>query len=194
MPEFQNEFPDVRLSFELAGGEMKGALEACDLGLRHETNVAPQDHAVAVVPEWIVAVASPEYIKRQGMLDAPLSDNTHSLVTLVDARISWQFFFDETSQHPEKRLPEIQVPDYSVVLQAALNGRGVALGYVSTCSYLLRKGLLVPAMTKTLKTNKHYCVVTKGNSCISPLATQVEKWISQRYDEIIEELATIIGR
>lgn len=89
MQEFRRKFPDVTLNYQLTGGEVTGALGACDMGLRLKTYVAPEDHAISFAPEWLVAVASPEYIMKNGMLDAPHADGGHSLVKLDSPRISW---------------------------------------------------------------------------------------------------------
>lgn len=189
MSEFRRDFPNVTLNYQLTGGEVTGALRGCDLGLRLETNVAPEDHAVPFAPEWLVAVASPEYIEKNGMLDAPLTGGVHSLVELDNPRLSWENFLNATSQSVEPSLPKIRVPDYSVVLQTALNGRGVALGYMSSCSYLLREGLLLPALSRTLKTNKNYCMVANPNSHNLYLAQEVRHWICKRSSKILTDIA-----
>ncbi len=189
MPEFRREFPDVTLNFQLTGGEVTGALGNCDLGLRLENKAAPQDHAIPFAPEWLMAVASPEYIEKHGMLDALLAGGVHSLVKLDSPRISWQNFLTATGQTLEPSLPEIRVPDYSVVLQTALNGRGVALGYVTSCSYLLREGLLMPALSRTLKTNKKYCMVANLNAHNLQLVEEVRHWICQQSSKILADIA-----
>lgn len=189
MQEFRREFPDVTLNFQLTGGEVTGALGTCDLGLRLDSKVAPGDQAVPFAPEWLVAVASPDYIAKNGTLDAPVVGAVHSLVKLDSPRISWKKFLEVTSQSLDQPLPEIRVPDYSVVLQTALNGRGAALGYVSSCSYLLREGLLVSALSRTLKTNKNYCLVTNTNSPNLQLAEEVRHWICKQSSIIFEDIA-----
>ena len=189
MQAFRRAFPDVTLNFQLAGGEASGALGACDLGLRLDSMVAPGDRAEPFAPEWLVAVASPEYIARNGTLDAPVADGAHSLVKLDNPRISWQQFLDATGQSIRRDLPEIRVPDYSVVLQTAVNGRGAALGYMSSCSFLLREGLLAPALPGTLKTGRNYCLVTNADSPALPLAEAVRDWIRERSSGILEEIA-----
>ncbi len=189
MQEFRREFPDVTLNFQLTGGEVTGALGTCDLGLRLESEVAQGDHAVPFAPEWLVAVASPDYIAKNGTLDAPVADGVHSLVKLDSPRISWQNFLVATSQSLDQPLPEIRVPDYSVVLQTALNGRGVALGYISSCSYLLREGLLLPALSRTLKTNMKYCMVANPNSYNLQLAEEVRHWICKQSSKIMSDIA-----
>ena len=187
--DFRREFPDVTLNYRLTGGEVTGALGDCDLGLRLDSNVGPQDDARPFTPEWLVALASPEYIKRNGMLDAPLAHAGHSLVKLENARISWQDFLNATGQPLAPGLPEIRVPDYSVVLQTALNGRGVALGSTSSCSYLIREGLLVPALGRSLKTGKMYCMVLNRNSHNPQLAEHVLQWICHQSSGIMRDIA-----
>ena len=188
MPEFRRAFPDVTLNFQLTGGEVIGALGSCDLGLRLDSKVAPEDHALPFAPEWLMAVASPKYVRENGTLDAPLPGAVHSLVKLDSPRIPWQNFLTATSQSIEPSLPEIRVPDYSVVLQTALNGRGVALGYVSSCSYLLREGLLLPALPKTLKTNNTYCMVANPKSHNVQLAEDVRHWICTQSSMIFADI------
>jgi DNA-binding transcriptional LysR family regulator len=188
MQDFRRDFPDVTLNFMLTAGEADGALGACDLGTRIETRIAPGDRAVPFMPEWIMAVSSPEYILRNGPLDAPREEAMHSVVKLDNARISWHQFLYVTGQTLSASVPEIRVPDYSVVVQSALNGRGVALGFALSCSYLLREGLLKPAMPKTLKTGRNYCLVTNGSSPKLETAERVQEWIINRSQTILDEI------
>lgn len=186
MQEFRLEFPNVTLNYQLSGGEITGALGACDLGFRLDCNVAPEDKAVPFAPEWLVAVASPEYIEKHGMLSAPSA--SHALVKLDSPRISWQKFLHATAQSIEPSLPVVRVPDYSVVLQTALNGGGVALGFVSSCSYLLRAGQLLPALPITMKTDRMYCMVINPNSHNLQLADDVRHWICRQSTKILADI------
>ncbi len=190
---FREEFPDITLNFQLTGGEARGGLGDCDLGLRHASEVASEDHAVKFAPEWLVAVASPDYIARNGTLDNPKSDSAHSLVKLASPRISWKTFLQKTNQKLESHLPEIRVPDYSVVLQTALNGRGVALGYISSCGLPLSKGQLVLALPNTLKTEESYYLVTNNSSSEPVVVKQVRQWVCEKSDRIFEEISPMLS-
>jgi len=186
MHEFRREFPDVTLNYQLSGGEVTGALGACDLGLRLDSNVAPEDSAIPFAPEWLVAVASPAYIEKHGLLSA--SSASHALVKLDSPRISWQKFLRATGQFAAASIPEVRVPDYSVVLQTALNGGGVALGYMSSCSYLLRAGLLLPALPITMKTGRHYCMAINPKSQNLQLADDVRHWLCKQSTKILADI------
>ena len=193
MEAFREEFPDITLNFQLTGGEARGALQGCDLGLRHESEVAPKDRAFNFAPEWLLAVASPDYIARNGTLDNPKYGSVHSLIKLATPRISWKSFLEKTNQTLETGLPEIRVPDYSVVLQSALNGRGVALGYATSCGYLLDEGQLVLALPNTLKTGKNYCLVTHGNTPDRLIVERVRKWFCGQSDRILMKISPTLS-
>lgn len=188
MQDFRRDFPDVTLNFLLTGAEAEGPLSTCDLGTRLEDRVGPVDHAAPFLPEWMMAVASPEYIGRNGTLDAPTADGAHSIITLENARVPWSDFLSATSQDLDPDIPELRVPDYSVVLQSALIGRGVALGFVSSCSYLMREGLLLPVLAGTWNTGKHYCIVTNRSSPNLQIAEDVAEWIHKRSSDILQDI------
>jgi DNA-binding transcriptional LysR family regulator len=191
MQDFRRDFPDITLNFMLMSGEADGPLGTCDLGTRLETRVAPADHALPFVPEWMMALAAPDYLARNGMLNAPREEAMHSIVKLDNARISWQNYLDRTGQTLPSALPELRVPDYSIVVQSALNGRGVALGFGFSCAFLMREGLLQPALPKTLKTGRHYCIVTNRSSPKLKIATEVRDWIVNRAQKIQDEVTPL---
>ncbi len=192
MDDFRRIFPHLILNFQLVGGEASGSLESCDLGLRLETEISPGDSALHVCPEWIVAVASPEYIERNGTLDVPKPGGSHSLVKLDHPRIPWQQFLQDTGQSIQQPLPELRVPDYSVVLQSALNGRGVALGFITSCGYLLQEGLLELALPISLKTGKDYCIVTSEKSSNRTVVNEVSEWLNQRFQASLNSCSSKI--
>lgn len=115
----------------------------------------------------------------------------HYIVKLENARISWNQFLSATGQKLLASVPELRVPDYSVVVQSALNGRGVALGFALSCSYLLREGLLKPALPKSLKTGRNYCLVTNRSSPKLETAENVQEWIINRARIILDEISPL---
>jgi DNA-binding transcriptional LysR family regulator len=92
LDSFRRELPGVSLNFQLTAGEVSGVVTPCDLGLRLESEIDPGEHATTFCPERLIAVASPDYVKRNGMLDHCKRGATHSIMTLSDARITWESF------------------------------------------------------------------------------------------------------
>jgi DNA-binding transcriptional LysR family regulator len=192
MESFKQTFPDVVLNFQLTASEVTGPVAPCDLGIRLETEVSNGEHATPFCPEWVIPVASPDYIAQNGPLDRPTPSAQHSIVKMAQPRLSWDSFLDQTGQRLPQEYPEIRVPDYSVVLQTALNGRGVALGFATSSGYLIQQGLLVQALPYSLDTGKSYCIVTAKSDGIPPLVQQVKKWIIQHSNTIQNHLEETI--
>ena len=177
---FRRDLPDISLNFQLTAGEVSGVVAPCDLGMRLETEIDPDDHAVKFYPEQLIAVASPDYLERNGMLDHNKPGAKHSIVTLSEARITWETYLAETEQSISGEHVEMEVPDYSVVLQTALNGRSAALGYASACGYLLKEGLLVPALPVSWQTDKSYYLVTPEPLQKNTSVYDLCEWLLQR--------------
>lgn len=189
LKELMSDFPEVSLSFQLDIGEMRGPVAPSDLGMRHEREITAGDIGTPFAPEWIIAVASPDYLERNGSLDAPTEGANHFLVKLDNARVTWTRFLHETGQAGLQKLPEIRVPDYAIVLQSALNGNGVALGFASTCSHLIETGALRPALPVSWNTGLNYCLVRPSKSRPSDSVENLIDWITRRNQQQLGRIA-----
>ncbi len=188
---FRREFPDISLNFQLASGEVSGGVAPCDLGLRLETKIDSGDHAVKFCPEQLIAVASPDYLEKYGMLNQGKPGAKHSIVTLSEARITWDTFLAKSGQSINGEPVEMEVPDYSVVLQTALNGRSAALGFTSACGYLLKEGLLVPVLPVFWQTGKSYSLVSPEPLKEKTAVYELREWLLQRNTACMSFLDTI---
>lgn len=191
LDSFRRDLPDVSLNFELTAREVSGVVAPCDLGLRLESEISSGEQAKIFCPEWLIAVASPDYLKRNGRLDACKQGANHSLVTLSEARISWASFLAETGQSICGEPLEMTVPDYSVVLQTALNGRCAALGFASACGHLLKEGLLVPILPVSWQTGKSYYLITPEPLEENSAVYDLQEWLLQRNTSCMSFLDSI---
>ncbi|MEE9447756.1 MAG: LysR substrate-binding domain-containing protein [Arenicellales bacterium] len=174
LDSFRRDLPDIALNFELTAGEVSGIVAPCDLGLRLESEMDDNEQATQFCPEWLIAVASPDYLNRNGRLDEAKQGAKHSIVTLSEARITWETFLAVTGQSICGTSVEMTVPDYSVVIQSALNGRCAALGFASTCGHLIKEGLLVPVLPVSWQTGKSYYLVSP-KPLLEPLSKPLKK-------------------
>ena len=61
-------------------------------------------------------------------------------------------------ENPKRR---ININSYSMLIQAALTGQGVALGWRNLIHAYLESGALVQAVSTTLQTGAHFCLLEK---------------------------------
>ncbi len=75
-------------------------------------------------------------------------------------RISWKDWFRHFGIDYELPTHGLQLNDYAVVLQAAIAGQGIALGWRHLVSHLLRSGQLRRAVKHSYRSAKAFYVVT----------------------------------
>jgi DNA-binding transcriptional LysR family regulator len=70
--------------------------------------------------------------------------------------------------------------DYAVVVQAALLGQGIALGWLTVAAHWLLTGALVPA-SETLTTTRRLCeLVHPHDRSIRPVVSEIRDWIIEQ--------------
>lgn len=189
LASFRQRFPDVRLRFELISGTMTDLPQDVDLATRivsrGETDWATWDLA----PEIIIPVCSPGYLEESRTTDAP----DHTFLHLSDhPRSIW----DGIELAPFNRLggPDRwhEFSDYSVILQAALDGTGVALGWLSVISSLLRDGKLVPAGGRPVCTGRTHRLIDTGTGPDRPVVADIAAWLVERMAEDILALEPVL--
>ena len=81
--------------------------------------------------------------------------------------------------------------DYSVILQAALNGEGIALGWLSVVSSTLLKGTLVPASDLVIRTGRSHSLIAPRSKPLNPIVADVALWfqaqVAQELDALIDQ-------
>ena len=107
------------------------------------------------------------------------------IINLSSAPPDWSELFSNGPR--SQRDMGLLFDDYTVVVQAALIGHGVALGWLNVVSQLLVRGSLVPASSKTFTTGRMFTLVT-GKGRVSPLVTEICDWIKS---EIEADMITI---
>jgi DNA-binding transcriptional LysR family regulator len=71
----------------------------------------------------------------------------------------------------------VRINNYSLVIQAALAGQGVALGWRPLVDDLLDKGQLVPALDRTVVTDRGYYFVHRRAAASSKVVTLCRSWL-----------------
>jgi DNA-binding transcriptional LysR family regulator len=148
IPEIMAAIPQLRLWVQTVDRDVDLYAEGVDLNIVFGSGDYPHyDHQV-LWPERIVAVCSPEFLRQHGPFDTLQALRQAPLIHYeerVRARMRWAGWF--TSQGIDAPIPESEVryTDYALVLEAAMAGRGVALGWYPIIDDLLSSRRLVMA-------------------------------------------------
>ena len=174
---FYRAFPDIALNLNLVSGLPTGDVSPSDLGLRFGALNEREFDRKPFAPERVFALASPDYIQKNGHLDRAKQKKDHTIIEFSGAKLNW----DDFARHAGLPLLDahqtIMMSDYSVVLQSAILGKGIALGYVSTASRLMCEKLLVPISSRYLDTGRRFHLVIAKKEDPLPLINQVRNWM-----------------
>lgn len=183
---FRERFPDVDLQFQLIPGAVGGPLYNCDLGLRMAAGELSRQLDGRFTSERVVAVAKPDYLEHHGSLDRPVKP--HTLISLSEHWFGWSDFAAATGISLPQQANRISFSDYSVVVQAALSGQGVALAWTSVASRLILDGLLKKASDAVMVTGRNYHFVTSSQRPVRPVVQDVREWLIEQMREEEREL------
>jgi LysR family glycine cleavage system transcriptional activator len=181
--EFNASFPNVDLRFELIAGVMQGMPNNVDLATRIVPDGDNQYHRWEFSPEIIVPVCSPSYLRAHGKLDHRSDGEGHVFLHLIDH--DKEGVWGEIAKRKGTKATWHEFSDYAVILQAALNGEGVALGWISVISSALLKGTLLPASDRTINTGRFHHLIAPRSRPLRPIVEEIRNWlISRMADEL----------
>ena len=186
---FQKSFPGIDLRFQLVRGEPIGPIEDVDLAIRYNEGPNASQHSWDLMEEVVLPVCSPEYLAEYGSLDDGGDLARHTFAHLSGStRIPWQSYLATFGYPVPVGARTLTFSDYTLVVQAALRGRGVALGWWHVVAHeLLQKGL-VPAGRHELKTGAHYNLVATASRPLREPARLLRDWLLSEMNELRQEI------
>ncbi|PWC39570.1 LysR family transcriptional regulator [Azospirillum sp. TSO35-2] len=172
---FKVAFPNVELRLDLVQGMLGQPPSDVDIATRVVEADDPRYHIWPFAPEIIMPVCSPAYLAERGPLDA--DPHRHVFLNLNDEhKAHWNRLLN-----PRERLEGIGTwdlfSDYSVALQAAQNGEGIALGWVSVVSRALCEGLLVRACASEICTGRWHSLIAPKTRPLQPVVPAICEWL-----------------
>jgi DNA-binding transcriptional LysR family regulator len=140
---FLGAHPEIDVRVAATNRVMDLAQEDVDLAIRYSPTTPALGHAIRLFEEDVVPVASPAVAARAFASDAGLLGQV--LLDLDDRRRSWLHWAQWLDHFGLVRKPRgtLQFNHYDQLIQAAVEGHGVALGRVPLILPLLKDGRLV---------------------------------------------------
>lgn len=178
LDRFQALHPGIDLRFQLVRGEPIGPVEDVDFAIRYNFPRDADHESWPLMAEKVLPVCSPAYLAAHGPLAHGPDLGRHTLVHLSGStRIPWSRYLAEFDYAPPTGSRSLTFSDYSLVIQAAISGRGVALGWWHVVAHELAQKELVPAAPEILETGNHYYLVASNRRPLRDPAILVRDWL-----------------
>lgn len=183
LQKFREDLPGVDLRIQTSDRDLDLASEGIPLGIRGGDPADWPGYACAVIaPEEIYPVCGINYAARFGAPETVEALRAHRLIHLEEAyrpAATWNDWFGSAGL--TQRLPPggLRINDYVSVIQAAIEGQGIALGWNHLVERLVARGLLLRLTGHKLTTGKSFYIVWSSESALSPATAQVRDWLTQ---------------
>ncbi|QDL90391.1 LysR family transcriptional regulator [Paroceanicella profunda] len=176
MALFKQRFPRVELRFQLIMGAISGPVSDVDFGMRFTEGPDAQHETAFIMPEILVPVCSPRYPRADRRV--PLPSGSPPGPVPGENRMDWSHLFFSGPAAAEEPSAPLIFSDYAIVLQAAILGQGMALGWLNVVSHWLCTGDLVPAGEQISVTGRRCQFVNQRNRPLRPVARAVRDWMT----------------
>lgn len=183
--KFREDLPEIDLRIQTSDRDIDLAEEEVALGIRGGSPADwPRYDNAMLAPERIQPVANAAFGKTHGNRLSPKDLTEQQLIHLEEPHrtaADWPTWFKSAGVQTAVAGRGLAINDYVLVIQAVLEGQGVALGWQHLTDRLIESGLLVHVCRHFLDTGKGFYVVWPAGSDMSPQAAKVRDWlIAQR--------------
>lgn len=151
MHAFRQSHPELDLQIVATQRLASDWEEGADIAVAFGSHGEFGQDAILLMPERVVPVCTPAFLERHGPFDHPEALTAIPLIHL-DAAVpspwfEWPSYLGRTgtSRKPDAGHGDMSFNTYAMVIQAALGGQGLALGWLGLVDQTLDSGLLCPA-------------------------------------------------
>ena len=178
---FRQDNPGIDLRLQTTDKDIDLDAEGVSLGIRRGDGRYLGLDAVEMVGEAIIPICSPAYLDRAGTLNSVADLRTQRLIHLDEpfrARPNWADYFRAMGVNRGADDMGLHLNDYALVVGAALEGQGIALGWRHQTDHLVARGLLVHPVERPWVTGLAFHVVWPHGVQLAPEAEAVRDWLA----------------
>lgn len=184
MQAFRRELPDIDLRIQTADRDLTLDGERIALGIRGgEPSDWPGYASAILAAEEIYPVAGIGYAGRVGARTEPADLLTHHLIHLEEpfrTATTWAEWFASAALAGRPVPKGLQINDYVLVIQAVIEGQGLALGWHHLVAPLVDKGVLRRVTDHRLVTGKGFYVTWPQGIQLSRETRLVRDWLQMQ--------------
>ena len=177
---FKKLHPDIELRCITTDTDLDLGRERIDLAITLGTGEFAQHQRWHFVDEEIFPVCSPAFLQRGGPLDDPQALTRTTLLHLEERyrpRLDWPGWLARFGVSMGRDTKLFRFNDYSIVLQAAIEGQGVAMGWRHLVAPLIAQGLLVRPVPQSVTTDQPIYIVAARRGKLGSDAVFLRDWL-----------------
>ena len=180
LAELHRRHPDIDLRLQTTDKDLDLEQEGLSLGVRRGTGEFPGYDGLKIAEDVLIPVASPRFLRHCGELDSLGALAAQRLVFLEEPfrpRPTWRDWFAAQGYDYRDSGEGLRLNDYALVIQAAMAGEGIALGWLHIVEKPLAQGLLLPVGPWRWQTDHAHYLIWSNRTPLPEPAEVVRDWI-----------------
>lgn len=180
LQSFREQFPDIDLRIQTADRDVDLLSENIPLGIRGgDARDWPHYELLRLAAEEVYPVCSAGYCERFGRPETVESLFSHTLIHLEEPHrpaATWGEWFQSAGVDGARAPKGLRINDYVLVIQSAIEGQGIALGWHHLVDSMVKRGVLVRLTGHILSTGKCFHLAWPREAALSDAARRVRDW------------------
>jgi DNA-binding transcriptional LysR family regulator len=176
---FKQQHPDIELRVITTDTDLDLARERIDLSITLGADDFANYQRWHFVDEEIFPVCSPKFLQANPLPD--LKALAHSPLLVLEerykARMGWKDWLARFDISLPRQPKLFRFNDYSIVLQAAIEGQGVAQGWRHIVQPLIAQGLLVQPLQQSVTTDQPLFITAPQGKVLRPDVAYLKDWL-----------------
>jgi LysR family glycine cleavage system transcriptional activator len=173
--KFHREVKDVQLALNVSRHYVDFEVENVDMAIRHGDGVWPGLHAELLMKDRMVAVCSPRLLLRRRM-PKTLAEIANYPILEDPVYRYWARYARRLGQQLDLT-DAIHYDDSGVIVEAAVDGQGIAMARGSLAAAALSSGQLVKLFDAEFSDKLGYYIVFPSGYKVRRNVTRVSKWL-----------------
>ncbi len=184
LPSLREAAPELDVRVVTSQTELDVQHEPIDVAVVFGSGIWPGCVSELVVRESVIPVCAPGLLAGRPAPKVPRDLHALPLLHLEAGHetqwLDWSGWFQALGAGAPMTEQRITINNYSLVIQAALAGQGVALGWRPLVDDLLDRGQLVPALDQAVGTDKGYYLVHRRAGAGTKVVTLFRSWLMEQ--------------
>jgi len=184
LPSFSKRYPQVEMWITLSQQLSDFTQPAVDVALRVGQGPWPGLHCIPLMQDRLITVCSPHLLEQDMLLNTPADLAEFTLLHDQDPTQQWRNWF---KLHNSNYVETSRGPQYSsadVLIQAAINGQGIALVSEILVATDIREGRLVRPLEQPLELGNAFWLVMPEQNRNKPTIEYFYEWIKSEIEAL----------
>jgi LysR family transcriptional regulator, glycine cleavage system transcriptional activator len=173
---FAEAHPEIDLRISATLHHVDFAREEVDLAVRHGDGNWPGLDTVRLSSEQLFAVCNPKLLTGRRRLTKPSDILKYPLIHM-DSRADWSKWLQAVGLEDATVIHGPVLNRASMVIDAAINGQGVALARTTLSAWDLMNGRLVRPFSEALRLSKSYWIICPKATAALPKIVTFREWL-----------------